>query len=143
MGFDWLLRAKPGGVPETPEKCPWRVWEHFALQLFKDDRKNCIALFLSVFLQLPSSLDSVADMIFFFDDVVILPFPQGVCVWEVSAGKERTPSKLHLKHTLHGHTAAVCCLTASSNYNLIVSGSKVSHFIIIIITTFLCTVEPL
>ena len=36
------------------------------------------------------------------------------------------PTQLHLKQTLHGHTAAVSCITTSASYNLILSGSKVS-----------------
>ena len=40
--------------------------------------------------------------------------------------KDKSPVKLQLKHTLHGHTGPVQCLATSASYNLIVSGSKVS-----------------
>jgi len=43
-----------------------------------------------------------------------------------SGPKERARTQLYLKDTLHGHTAPVTCLATSANYNLIVSGSKVS-----------------
>ena len=57
--------------------------------------------------------------------------PQVVCVWEMkhSGPKERARTQLYLKDTLHGHTAPVTCLATSANYNLIVSGSKVSSLI--------------
>ena len=56
------------------------------------------------------------------------PF-QIVYVWNLRAGgpKERSPSNLSLKHTLHGHTGSILCLATSSSYNIIVSGSKVQY----------------
>ena len=53
---------------------------------------------------------------------------QVVYVWEmITPGglKERGRLQLNLKHTLHGHTAAVTCLATSANYSIIVSGSEV------------------
>eukprot|EP00731_Ephydatia_muelleri_P004875 Em0002g1051a len=49
-----------------------------------------------------------------------------VYIWEITAGglKERGRLQLNLKHTLHGHTAAVTCLATSANYSIIVSGSE-------------------
>ncbi|XP_019848853.1 PREDICTED: WD repeat and FYVE domain-containing protein 3-like isoform X2 [Amphimedon queenslandica] len=49
-----------------------------------------------------------------------------VYVWNLKSGgpKERVPSSLSLKHTLHGHTGPILCLATSSSYNIIVSGSK-------------------
>ena len=41
--------------------------------------------------------------------------------------KDKSPTVLSLKHTLHGHTGPVSCLATSSSYNLIVSGSKVRY----------------
>ena len=38
-------------------------------------------------------------------------------------GEKSSPT--HLKHTLHGHTAAVTCLATSANYSIIASGSEV------------------
>ncbi|XP_061906663.1 WD repeat and FYVE domain-containing protein 3 isoform X3 [Entelurus aequoreus] len=46
-----------------------------------------------------------------------------VCVWEVGTSKERAKS-LALKQALLGHTDAVTCLTASSAYHIVVSGSR-------------------
>ena len=43
-----------------------------------------------------------------------------------AGSRDRSPVQLQLKHTLHGHTNAVTCIAASSAYNVIVSGSKVS-----------------
>ena len=53
---------------------------------------------------------------------------QIVCVWEMKnvGSRERSPVQLQLKHTLHGHTDSVTCIAASTAYNIIVSGSKVS-----------------
>ena len=44
---------------------------------------------------------------------------------KTTGGKDKSPTVLSLKHTLHGHTEPVTCLASSSSYNLIVSGSKV------------------
>uniref|UniRef100_A0A8C9S430 WD repeat and FYVE domain containing 3 n=1 Tax=Scleropages formosus TaxID=113540 RepID=A0A8C9S430_SCLFO len=46
-----------------------------------------------------------------------------ICVWEMGTSKERAKS-LTLKQALLGHTDAVTCLTASSAYHIIVSGSR-------------------
>ncbi|KAM6959381.1 WD repeat and FYVE domain-containing protein 3 [Aplochiton taeniatus] len=46
-----------------------------------------------------------------------------ICVWETGASKERVKT-LTLKQALLGHTDAVTCLTASSAYHIIVSGSR-------------------
>ncbi|XP_035766605.1 WD repeat and FYVE domain-containing protein 3 [Neolamprologus brichardi] len=45
-----------------------------------------------------------------------------ICVWETGTSKERAKS-LTLKQALLGHTDAVTCLTASSAYHIVVSGS--------------------
>ncbi|GCB70947.1 hypothetical protein scyTo_0001417, partial [Scyliorhinus torazame] len=45
-----------------------------------------------------------------------------ICVWEITASKERAKSMM-LREVLHGHTEAVTCLVVSSSYNVIVSGS--------------------
>ncbi|XP_054630463.1 WD repeat and FYVE domain-containing protein 3 isoform X3 [Dunckerocampus dactyliophorus] len=46
-----------------------------------------------------------------------------ICVWEMGTSKERAKS-LALKQALLGHTDAVTCLTASSAYHIVVSGSR-------------------
>ncbi|XP_078070095.1 WD repeat and FYVE domain-containing protein 3 isoform X4 [Mustelus asterias] len=46
-----------------------------------------------------------------------------ICVWEMGTSKEKAKA-LTLKQALHGHTDAVTCLTASSAYHIIVSGSR-------------------
>ncbi|KAG7214326.1 hypothetical protein INR49_023143 [Caranx melampygus] len=46
-----------------------------------------------------------------------------ICVWETGTSKERAKS-LALKQALLGHTDAVTCLTASSAYHIVVSGSR-------------------
>uniref|UniRef100_A0A673WZ34 WD repeat and FYVE domain containing 3 n=1 Tax=Salmo trutta TaxID=8032 RepID=A0A673WZ34_SALTR len=46
-----------------------------------------------------------------------------ICVWETGASKERAKT-LTLKQALLGHTDAVTCLTASSAYHILVSGSR-------------------
>uniref|UniRef100_H2MQV2 WD repeat and FYVE domain containing 3 n=1 Tax=Oryzias latipes TaxID=8090 RepID=H2MQV2_ORYLA len=46
-----------------------------------------------------------------------------ICVWETGTSKERAKS-LTLKQALLGHTDAVTCLTASSAYHIVVSGSR-------------------
>ncbi|XP_072570551.1 WD repeat and FYVE domain-containing protein 3 isoform X3 [Paramormyrops kingsleyae] len=46
-----------------------------------------------------------------------------ICVWEMGTSKERA-KMLTLKQALLGHTDAVTCLTASSAYHIIVSGSR-------------------
>ncbi|XP_036384178.1 WD repeat and FYVE domain-containing protein 3 isoform X2 [Megalops cyprinoides] len=46
-----------------------------------------------------------------------------VCVWEMGTSKERA-KMLTLKQALLGHTDAVTCLTASSAYHIVVSGSR-------------------
>ncbi|XP_028980419.2 WD repeat and FYVE domain-containing protein 3 isoform X4 [Esox lucius] len=46
-----------------------------------------------------------------------------ICVWETGTSKERAKT-LTLKQALLGHTDAVTCLTASSAYHIIVSGSR-------------------
>ncbi|KAF6721070.1 WD repeat and FYVE domain-containing protein 3 [Oryzias melastigma] len=46
-----------------------------------------------------------------------------ICVWETGTSKERVKS-LTLKQALLGHTDAVTCLTASSAYHIVVSGSR-------------------
>ncbi|KAL4623281.1 WD repeat and FYVE domain-containing protein 3-like isoform X1 [Arapaima gigas] len=46
-----------------------------------------------------------------------------VCVWEMGTSKERARN-LTLRQALLGHTDAVTCLTASSAYRTIVSGSR-------------------
>ncbi|XP_041084029.1 WD repeat and FYVE domain-containing protein 3 isoform X2 [Polyodon spathula] len=46
-----------------------------------------------------------------------------ICVWEMGTSKERAKT-LTLKQALLGHTDAVTCLTASSAYHIIVSGSR-------------------
>ncbi|XP_066568174.1 WD repeat and FYVE domain-containing protein 3 isoform X2 [Amia ocellicauda] len=46
-----------------------------------------------------------------------------ICVWEMGTSKERAKT-LTLKQSLLGHTDAVTCLTASSAYHIIVSGSR-------------------
>uniref|UniRef100_H3DD36 WD repeat and FYVE domain containing 3 n=1 Tax=Tetraodon nigroviridis TaxID=99883 RepID=H3DD36_TETNG len=46
-----------------------------------------------------------------------------ICVWETGPSKERAKS-LMLKQALLGHTDAVTCLTASSAYRIVVSGSR-------------------
>ncbi|XP_072921340.1 WD repeat and FYVE domain-containing protein 3 isoform X1 [Hemitrygon akajei] len=46
-----------------------------------------------------------------------------ICVWEMGTSKEKAKT-LTLKQALHGHTDAVTCLTASSAYHIIVSGSR-------------------
>ncbi|XP_029115173.1 WD repeat and FYVE domain-containing protein 3 isoform X3 [Scleropages formosus] len=46
-----------------------------------------------------------------------------VCVWEMGTSKERART-LALKQALLGHTDTVTCLTASSAYHTIVSGSR-------------------
>ncbi|XP_024909182.1 WD repeat and FYVE domain-containing protein 3 isoform X1 [Cynoglossus semilaevis] len=46
-----------------------------------------------------------------------------VCVWETGTSKERNKT-LTLKQALLGHTDAVTCLTASSAYHIVVSGSR-------------------
>ena len=51
--------------------------------------------------------------------------------------KDKSPIKLQLKHTLHGHTGPVQCLATSASYNLIVSGSKVS----VIMSRCLCSLH--
>lgn len=43
-----------------------------------------------------------------------------VTVWEFESRRK----SLTVKHSLHGHTDAVTCLAASSQYNMIVSGSR-------------------
>uniref|UniRef100_A0A4W3HF18 WD repeat and FYVE domain containing 3 n=1 Tax=Callorhinchus milii TaxID=7868 RepID=A0A4W3HF18_CALMI len=45
-----------------------------------------------------------------------------ICVWEITTSKEKAKA-LTLKQALHGHTDTVTCLTASSAYHIIVSGS--------------------
>ena len=75
---------------------------------------------LSLFPSYPPSL---------FTTFTLNPLSQVVYVWSVKAGgpKDRSPKHLQLKHTLHGHTGSVTCLATSASYNLIISGSKVSH----------------
>ncbi|XP_039614451.1 WD repeat and FYVE domain-containing protein 3 isoform X3 [Polypterus senegalus] len=46
-----------------------------------------------------------------------------ICVWEMGTSKERA-KMLTLKQALLGHTDAITCLTASSAYHIIVSGSR-------------------
>uniref|UniRef100_A0A3P9L505 WD repeat and FYVE domain containing 3 n=1 Tax=Oryzias latipes TaxID=8090 RepID=A0A3P9L505_ORYLA len=46
-----------------------------------------------------------------------------ICVWETGTSKERAKS-LTLKQALLGHTDAVTCLTASSAYHIVASGSR-------------------
>ncbi|MEQ2210252.1 WD repeat and FYVE domain-containing protein 3, partial [Xenoophorus captivus] len=46
-----------------------------------------------------------------------------ICVWETGSSKEKAKS-LTLKQALLGHTDAVTCLTASSSYRIVVSGSR-------------------
>ncbi|XP_048460451.1 WD repeat and FYVE domain-containing protein 3 [Rhincodon typus] len=46
-----------------------------------------------------------------------------ICVWEMGTSKEKAKT-LTLKQALHGHTDAVTCLTTSSAYHIIVSGSR-------------------
>ncbi|XP_010779437.1 WD repeat and FYVE domain-containing protein 3-like [Notothenia coriiceps] len=46
-----------------------------------------------------------------------------ICVWETGTSKERAKA-LTLKQALLGHTDAVTCLTASSAYHIVVSGSR-------------------
>uniref|UniRef100_A0A8C1A0U4 WD repeat and FYVE domain containing 3 n=1 Tax=Cyprinus carpio carpio TaxID=630221 RepID=A0A8C1A0U4_CYPCA len=46
-----------------------------------------------------------------------------ICVWETGTSKEKAKT-LTLKQALLGHTDAVTCLTASSAYHIIVSGSR-------------------
>ncbi|KAJ8285363.1 hypothetical protein GJAV_G00025980 [Gymnothorax javanicus] len=46
-----------------------------------------------------------------------------ICVWETGPSKERAKT-LTLKQALLGHTDAVTCLTASSAYHIVVSGSR-------------------
>ncbi|XP_015220356.1 WD repeat and FYVE domain-containing protein 3 isoform X2 [Lepisosteus oculatus] len=46
-----------------------------------------------------------------------------ICVWEMGTSKEKAKT-LTLKQALLGHTDAVTCLTASSAYHIIVSGSR-------------------
>ncbi|XP_077377164.1 WD repeat and FYVE domain-containing protein 3 isoform X1 [Festucalex cinctus] len=46
-----------------------------------------------------------------------------ICVWETGTSKERAKT-LVLKQALLGHTDAVTCLTASSAYHIVVSGSR-------------------
>ncbi|PWA17023.1 hypothetical protein CCH79_00013243 [Gambusia affinis] len=46
-----------------------------------------------------------------------------ICVWETGSSKEKAKS-LTLKQALLGHTDAVTCLTASSAYRIVVSGSR-------------------
>ncbi|KAJ8263051.1 hypothetical protein COCON_G00155080 [Conger conger] len=46
-----------------------------------------------------------------------------ICVWEMGTSKERAKT-LTLKQALLGHTDAVTCLTASSAYHIVVSGSR-------------------
>ncbi|XP_066509176.1 WD repeat and FYVE domain-containing protein 3 isoform X1 [Hoplias malabaricus] len=46
-----------------------------------------------------------------------------ICVWETSTSKEKAKT-LTLKQALLGHTDAVTCLTASSAYHIVVSGSR-------------------
>ncbi|XP_076854600.1 LOW QUALITY PROTEIN: WD repeat and FYVE domain-containing protein 3 [Brachyhypopomus gauderio] len=46
-----------------------------------------------------------------------------ICVWEMSTSKEKAKT-LTLKQALLGHTDAVTCLTASSTYHIVVSGSR-------------------
>ncbi|KAM9447222.1 WD repeat and FYVE domain-containing protein 3 isoform 4-T5 [Clarias gariepinus] len=46
-----------------------------------------------------------------------------ICVWETSPSKEKAKT-LTLKQALLGHTDAVTCLTASSAYHIVVSGSR-------------------
>ncbi|XP_045551374.1 WD repeat and FYVE domain-containing protein 3 isoform X1 [Salmo salar] len=46
-----------------------------------------------------------------------------ICVWETGASKERAKT-LTLKQALLGHTDTVTCLTASSAYHILVSGSR-------------------
>ncbi|XP_041955874.1 WD repeat and FYVE domain-containing protein 3 isoform X4 [Alosa sapidissima] len=46
-----------------------------------------------------------------------------ICVWETGTSKERAKT-LALKQALLGHTDAVTCLTASSAYHIVVSGSR-------------------
>ncbi|XP_031426548.1 WD repeat and FYVE domain-containing protein 3 isoform X2 [Clupea harengus] len=46
-----------------------------------------------------------------------------ICVWETGTAKERAKT-LALKQALLGHTDAVTCLTASSAYHIVVSGSR-------------------
>jgi|SRR6218665_737692 len=47
---------------------------------------------------------------------------QVVNVWKFGKGKDK--NRLTLKQALFGHTEAVTCLTVSSAYNVIVSGSR-------------------
>ncbi|XP_035514187.1 WD repeat and FYVE domain-containing protein 3 [Morone saxatilis] len=46
-----------------------------------------------------------------------------ICVWETGTSKDRAKS-LTMKQALLGHTDAVTCLTASSAYHIVVSGSR-------------------
>ncbi|KAL0979906.1 hypothetical protein UPYG_G00191390 [Umbra pygmaea] len=46
-----------------------------------------------------------------------------ICVWETGISKEKAKT-LTLKQALLGHTDAVTCLTASSAYHIMVSGSR-------------------
>uniref|UniRef100_A0A4W5QBJ5 WD repeat and FYVE domain containing 3 n=1 Tax=Hucho hucho TaxID=62062 RepID=A0A4W5QBJ5_9TELE len=46
-----------------------------------------------------------------------------ICVWETGTSKERAKT-LTLKQALLGHTDTVTCLTASSAYHILVSGSR-------------------
>ncbi|XP_035247122.1 WD repeat and FYVE domain-containing protein 3 isoform X4 [Anguilla anguilla] len=46
-----------------------------------------------------------------------------ICVWEMGTSKERAKT-LTLKQALLGHTDAITCLTASSAYHIIISGSR-------------------
>ncbi|CAB1322461.1 unnamed protein product, partial [Coregonus sp. 'balchen'] len=46
-----------------------------------------------------------------------------ICVWETGTSKERAKT-LTLKQALLGHTDTVTCLTASSAYHIMVSGSR-------------------
>ncbi|TRZ02111.1 hypothetical protein DNTS_034933 [Danionella cerebrum] len=50
-------------------------------------------------------------------------FSTAICVWETGASKEKAKS-LTLKQALLGHTDTVTCLTASSAYHIVVSGSR-------------------
>ncbi|KAJ8286941.1 hypothetical protein GJAV_G00045150 [Gymnothorax javanicus] len=46
-----------------------------------------------------------------------------ICVWETGTSKEKAKT-LVLKQALLGHTDAITCLTASSAYHIIISGSR-------------------
>ena len=86
-------------------------------------------LSLSFFLPFLFSSSHSLSLVHFIHYPPSLSLFQIVYVWNLRAGgpKERSPSNLSLKHTLHGHTGSILCLATSSSYNIIVSGSKVQY----------------